>query len=243
MTEVWKLDLPSTQKMVLLALADSANDNGACWPAMHKRQKPSGEWTLGLCDKSGLSERAVQSAIKWLVSEGHLTRTEKPGKGVDYIVHPRTTRTPAADAPPQETRDTPAAGAGKPSGTTISEKDKPSREARARKPVSTFVLPSDIPETEWEAYDEMRRKGRASKSWTDRARQIAVNELRKLAEAGHPPGDVLNQSTLNGWAGVYPLKDWNNAGNWQGGTHRGFQRPALVSDLVAAHRERLAVVG
>ena len=144
--------------------------------------------------------------------------------------------TPKGDGSPKEYIQTPSLP------KSPSEASPPSV-TRARKPATTFVVPSDIPEAEWEAFDEMRRKGKASKAWTDKARQLAVNELRRLAEAGHPPGEVLNQSTLNGWTGVYPLKDRNNAGNRQGGTNGRWQRPALVSDLVAARRERLAVVG
>ncbi len=34
MTAVWNLDLPDSEKLALLALADCANDEGLCWPSM-----------------------------------------------------------------------------------------------------------------------------------------------------------------------------------------------------------------
>ena len=34
MTEVWAVSLPDSEKLVLLALADCANDEGLCWPSM-----------------------------------------------------------------------------------------------------------------------------------------------------------------------------------------------------------------
>ncbi|MBK6707558.1 MAG: helix-turn-helix domain-containing protein [Sphingomonadales bacterium] len=34
MTVVWELDLPDSEKLALLALADNANDEGYCWPSM-----------------------------------------------------------------------------------------------------------------------------------------------------------------------------------------------------------------
>lgn len=94
MTAVWRLDMPSTDKLVLLALADSANDDGVCWTAV--RAKTPGK--LDLLTKCSLSERAIQGAIKRLCASGLLSRVERPGKGVIYTV------TPAADAPPQQMR-------------------------------------------------------------------------------------------------------------------------------------------
>ena len=34
MTAVWSVTLPDSEKIVLLALADCANDEGLCWPSM-----------------------------------------------------------------------------------------------------------------------------------------------------------------------------------------------------------------
>lgn len=94
MTEVWRMDLPTTDKMVLLALADAANDDGVCWTAV-KARSPG---RLDLITKCSLSERAIQGAIKRLCEAGLLSRDERPGRGVIYHV------TPAADAPPQGVR-------------------------------------------------------------------------------------------------------------------------------------------
>lgn len=111
MTAVWALTLPDSEKIVLLALADSANDEGHCWPGMKS-----------LTAKCSKSERTIQGAIQKLVDEGHLTRREVPGKGCNYTVHPRSDCGTAEiappqglPAPPQRLRPTPAATAGKPS--------------------------------------------------------------------------------------------------------------------------------
>lgn len=77
MTAVWALALPDSQKIVLLALADCANDEGHCWPSM-----------ATLAKKCSKGERTVQGVIKDLVAGGHLSRIEKPGKGCDYWIHP-----------------------------------------------------------------------------------------------------------------------------------------------------------
>lgn len=122
MTEVWNLNLPDSQKIVLLALADSANDEGHCWPSM-----------LSLARKCSKGQRTVQGVIKALVEAGHVTRREVAGRGCEYWVHPRKDCAPADTAPvqssrpagtaprrrcaepPQPLRDTPAAAADKPS--------------------------------------------------------------------------------------------------------------------------------
>lgn len=110
MTKVWALDLPDSEKIVLLALADCANDEGHCWPSVRS-----------LMVKCSKSERTIQGCIKRLVDAGHLTRREVLGKGCNYTVHPRSDDTPAENAPPQRTTQTPAAAADKPSVTVNSE--------------------------------------------------------------------------------------------------------------------------
>lgn len=117
MASVWELDLPDSDKIVLLALADCANDEGHCWPSV-----------ASLVRKCSKSERTIQASIKRLVDEGHLTRREVLGKGCNYSVHPnhRKIETPADNAPrsncpPQGTTPTPAAAADKPSRTINSE--------------------------------------------------------------------------------------------------------------------------
>jgi hypothetical protein len=110
MTRVWDLDLPDSDKIVLLALADCANDEGHCWPGI-----------ASLVRKCSKGERTVQASIKRLVDAGHLTRREVLGKGCNYTVHPRSAGTPAIPAPPQRMTETPAAAAGKPSVTVITE--------------------------------------------------------------------------------------------------------------------------
>lgn len=106
MTAVWEIDLPASDKLVLLALADCANDEGDCWPSM-----------ATLVKKCSKGERTVQASIKSLADAGHITRDERPGKGCLYTVHPRNNRAPAKSAPPQKTTQTPAKSADKPSRT------------------------------------------------------------------------------------------------------------------------------
>ena len=140
MTAVWTVNLPDSEKIVLLALADSANDEGLCWPSM-----------ATLASKCSKSDRTVQAAIKSLVARGHMSRSEVPGKGCRYIIHP----TPEATSPPKPLRGeetsppkgatpTPEAASDKPSRTITSpEASPPPSRARREPGVKPHRLPDD----------------------------------------------------------------------------------------------------
>lgn len=120
MSAIFKSEtLGPTERLVMLALADHADDDGRCYPSIAR-----------LRQRTGLSERAVQTNIRKLVDQGYIRIIPGGGKGNPnlYFVSanpaadaPRTKCTPAADAPqtPQEMRPNPAADAPEPSRTTI----------------------------------------------------------------------------------------------------------------------------
>jgi len=88
----WEADLPCTSKLLLIALADLANDEGYCSPSVALLMK-----------RTGLSERAVRSHLKALEEAGHITRQHHTGMVTWYMVHPvashATEHTTAPDAP------------------------------------------------------------------------------------------------------------------------------------------------
>lgn len=70
-TRVWEHSkLRGTQKLVLLALADFANDAGLCWPS-----------TATLAGRVGESERYTREIIAQLVASGDLIRRAGGGRG------------------------------------------------------------------------------------------------------------------------------------------------------------------
>jgi len=135
MSAVWDLDLPPGEKLVLLALADQANDEGRqCWPAVST-----------IAHKSGQGERTVRRALSDLEAKGHLTRGHRDGASTQYHVHPGQSGTPAKLAPLPKTTETPAKLAPKtPITTKSSTKASPSSRARpAVAKVLHFRLPDD----------------------------------------------------------------------------------------------------
>lgn len=86
MNLVWDLDLPLAPKMVLLSLADQANDHGVCWPAVSSMMK-----------RTGMKERAVRENIRQLREVyGHLVIDPTSGKSNTYRVV--VNQTPALNA-------------------------------------------------------------------------------------------------------------------------------------------------
>jgi len=70
MSEVWRTQLPTVEKMVLLVIADHANDEGTeAWPSQ-----------ATIAAKASVSVRTVQRAVNSLVSAGFL-RLEKHAGG------------------------------------------------------------------------------------------------------------------------------------------------------------------
>ena len=77
-----------------------------------------------------------------------------------------------------------------------------------RKEKKRKILPPDIPESirgAWDAFAEMRR--RIGKPMTDYAKHLAYRELCKLSTDPEMQVKILDQSTLNGWQGVFALKE------------------------------------
>jgi hypothetical protein len=76
-----------------------------------------------------------------------------------------------------------------------------------------------VPQAEWAAFEDMRRRIR--KPMTDRARELAVSKLAELRDEGHDPAEVLNQSVMNSYQGLFPLKTKGGGGP----QHHGMELP------------------
>ncbi|PTZ59798.1 helix-turn-helix domain-containing protein [Pseudomonas aeruginosa] len=134
MSACWPLQgMSPAQKAVLISLADQANDQGVCWPAVDS-----------IAMRCCLSKRAVQQAIKWLRGAGIVSVEERQGRSTMYSV------TPAAYAPPQHMHPrrkcTPAAYAPTPADAAPRTVIEPTREPSGE--------PSPLPTRSGSAADE-----------------------------------------------------------------------------------------
>jgi hypothetical protein len=200
------LDRP-LHKLVLLAIADHADKQTAeCYPSVAALC----EWT-GCDRKTIIAATAALEAARLLIDTG--SRRGKTGQVKVYRLAIETvpetaslTETVPKTAPLKSTvfptkqsqkRDTEP-----PKEPSPTESSTPT-ERRERNPKS-FVPPDWVPMEPWNGWIEMRRS--IGKRPTLRALQLAVENLQHLADAGHPPGKVLDQSTLKNWTGLFEIK-------------------------------------
>jgi hypothetical protein len=75
MTAAFRTALPSTQKFVFVALCDSANDQGECYPSIRL-----------VAEKCSLGERTVQEAVAALEASGYVRREFRTGRSTVYWI-------------------------------------------------------------------------------------------------------------------------------------------------------------
>lgn len=208
------------EKAVLLVLAIMANEDGAAWPPI------SGP--TGIAGRASLSRRATQEALRGLEAKGLVERDERPGRGAVYTlrVEVRATRACAPSAHVQEARTDIDGGCAPPAPkqprTPNRRKETTSLPSTRARTTSGLPTPSalDLPplpagasEQQWADYVEMRvAMSRADKKrpWTPTVARKAIEKLHALAADGSDPGAVLDQSVLNTWQGLFPVKDDRN---------------------------------
>lgn len=185
MTNVWdRTDITSTQKLVLLALADWANDEGLCWPSIDR-----------VCVKSSLTRRTVQIAIKDLSEMGLLTQEKSTGRSCKYWIkvgaqemHPCSSSAPEV----QEKR---------PRGASDAPNTSYTHQSNTK---DVMELPDWLPKDAWDGWVSMRKQ--IKKPASERAMKMAIKKLEELSRQGHDPGQVLDQSTMSSWSDLYPIK-------------------------------------
>ncbi len=217
MTQVWDLELRHVEKLVLLSLADQANDTGLCWPSI-----------ATIAYRCGLSERGLRNVLDALAEAGQIRREQRAGRSTHYHVtpaprapHPGTacTPTPAPRAPHPGTtctpprhdvHSTPARGAGDP-GTACTHnpqepKENPKGNEEGRPPSvsgSTIGMPTGVnPEalTRWEQW--LRFKG---KPVNDLSRPAIARRLVSFGDAERQ-GVAVEHSIAGQYLQLYPPK-------------------------------------
>lgn len=133
MSQVWECaDLDKSETLVMLSLADHANDDGICYPSISR-----------LCERTRMTDRGIQAVIKRLIERGFLTVQMNAGRSGSnlYTLHttpepcsPRSTFTPEAGSPqpPNPVHHTPEAGSPKPSGTINEPSEEEGRATRSQ---------------------------------------------------------------------------------------------------------------
>ena len=217
MTAVWdREDLSSTQKLVLLSLADWANDEGLCWPSIDR-----------LAIKTSMAGRSVQRIIRDLESMGFVRRDEVLGKGNRYWISIPLTEChpcPSVTPPLTECHPTP---------DTVSPNTPYTHQLTTKCIIEGY--PVWLPIEAWQGWVEMRNQRK--RPLTDRAKARAYKKLEALHLAGHDINELLDRSTINGWLDIYEPKGATNAGNSQ---HAAEPTNPMVRAVIASQARRAA---
>ena len=156
MNQAFDTNLKPTSRLVLLALADHVNSKRpqmGCWPSVDR-----------LCLRTGLAERTVQTALKHLEANGHISRKYRKNKTTVYLVHPqkpeasadedlacesrsRASFTPAAAARHSRSKEASTPAAAAPKSEIIKKEPKPSQSQRRRSAESIGEIIAGLPLT------------------------------------------------------------------------------------------------
>lgn len=118
MAIVWPVQLPPTQKSVLVSLADNANDAGECWPSL-----------ATISERTCFGKQAVIDAIKGLEQAGILSADRSNGRHTRYTINVRnlsTSQTGLPDRPVCQTDRNLSTSQTKPVCQTDTNRQEPS---------------------------------------------------------------------------------------------------------------------
>ena len=228
----WPLQLPPTPKSVLIAMADCVNgDDNFCWPSIptlatmtcfSERAIQNAIKLLEDC-KIVVADRSNGRHTKYFLhpenfDPSHINSAPTPARAApvppqEVHGYPRIScaGTPAGDAPlpPQEMRQPPQEMR-QPPQEVPSNRKEPERTGKSLKtkaqknPLPEIELPDWIPEKAWSDYLDMRIEKK--KVPTVKAIALLFAKLSDMRDAGQDLKAVLDNSTMNGWTGIFPVK-------------------------------------
>ncbi len=198
----WSVSIkPASLKLILLSMADRADEEHCCFPSI-----------LRLVKDTCLDQKTVQKGIGELADRGLIVDTgERKGStkrvrvfrlvGVEQPNGPKKGNIPKSGNVPKngemndpkngEMND-PKNGVQNQSGESVIEPEEDSG------------LPDWLPVKEWEDFKQHRHEMKAPLS--ELAMTKAINKLDRLRKEGSPPTQVLEQSVVNGWKGLFVVK-------------------------------------
>lgn len=204
----WQMQgMNGTEKAVLIALADKADDSGLCWPSI-----------ATLAEMTCFSDRAVQKCIHSLAAKNVLSVQKSPGgKSNKYLLNPEP-RSPLSVAPTLQNGEPDAPFNGEPRSPRTSftpnhvhrngEPRSPNGEPRSPKPSRTIKepklnnsAPTDVGAKIWTDFLAIRKAKKSPITET------ALDGIRREAEkAGMTLETALRTCCERGWQGF--KADW-----------------------------------
>jgi len=201
MSEIWAHSQYAQERLlVLLALADWANEEGICFPSIPQ-----------IAHKARITERAVYAILKELKLTGIVTVIDPGGgrgKTSTYQINPEV-ETLFLQNPEAGDIKTLNVGERKRERKESNKEKKERKKSRepSLEPSREFLtgIPDWLPVEAWRAFVDMRRKIR--KPLTDHAVKLAFRRLETLKDSGQDPQAVLEQSILHDYQGLFAVRE------------------------------------
>ena len=214
MTKVWELDLKSTDKLVLLALADHANDDCECYPSLNK-----------ISNKSGLSKQGLLNSIDRLVKNGYLIKefrnradgsqtsnlyilkveggSQRGGRGVVNEVEGGSQRGGRGVVNEVDSFNHQLEPSSNHQFNRQSKNIKPDIKQGADKS-DAVILPDFIKSEVWENWKKYRKERKLT------CREITlkaqIEKLKIWHAKGHNVNEIIDTSIASGWQGLFEPK-------------------------------------
>ncbi len=190
-------------KLVLLMLADRHNsDTGRCDPSMDTL-------AMDCC----MSKPSIKRAIKALKEAGLINIHPRWEGTVSlsnfYTFNMQEMMGVGSIRPQGGVTQTPGVGSNRPPNQELKPVNKPKD-----KNLGEFVLPDWVDREAWDAYEEMRIRNK--KPMTHKARAMVISKLEAFEAKGFTSTEVLEQSVISGWTGVFEPRRSNGNGNADG---------------------------
>jgi len=217
--------LRPTAKLVLLKLADNANDDGYCYPSRAHIER-----------HTGLSKSTISRTVKQLAEKGIIEIIPQYSEGVQLPNHYRLRlEMKGVGAEEHGGRRRGARGVGaeehtEPSEGTVNEPTPHSPPDE----IKDMELPAELSREAWHEWVDYRRARRQKLTKQTAERQI--QKLSRMASHGIDPDAVIEQSIEQGWQGLFELKD-----NRYGRPRDEFRNPFARAAMSRAEAERNAV--
>ena len=218
-------DLPANAKLLYGEITALCNKKGYCWS--------SNEYFANLY---GVSKVSISNWVNLLVRKGYITSEieYKDGTKEFYKRYLKIVYEPIKEnfnTPIKENFNTPIKENFKENNTvfnntimnntsdnkeTINSKEKKLTEAQEIQKIidDNFKYNNELYET-YNEFNKMRNKSKKASNTLYANKQI-INKLNKMTNDDNEKIEIINQSIINGWIGIFPLKknnQYNNSNN------------------------------
>lgn len=187
--------ITSTQKAILIALADRANEDNQCWPSYED-----------ICSRSCATRHAVANALRHFETIGLIRKTRRYNKSTIYelvISAEINTATSSVEINTASSVEINTASSVETDTLTINE---PSKEPPKGKH-GRFTPPKGVAIESWKDWVAYRKKFKAPT--TDRSLLLVANKLKDFTE--EEQRQAIDMAIECGWKSVFPKKQAQDA--------------------------------